>query len=758
MIPSSTGSSNLETWVSAIAYGGCTGPLLGYLFDIQNRLSTSSERGSAILIFGMNLGTSLLPWAFVFLWNIGANQWSFPISLSICPAISILLLMWLYVAVEEVHGNVLDKTKQDMVIDNLEPTRLEEDGGSLLNPPPPPAYRWWNIQRSVTPAVLGLYFILVTTFYLLSSSFPQLFAVQFDDDCNRQGYFCGHPTEDGGWTVLIWYCFLWALGLWGIARYASKDFRTATERSIMIPLFNVHSSIREVLLLTSISVVAVLWWYLWWVQLAVKSSGVLDHFNYTLGHMNDLFISVLLLMTARTSLWDFVLGVSYEQSIIYHAWAGTIAFIAVSLHLWIWWLLWLSKGTWLEMAVTRSDDPNVNLVTGEACTWKETLMATCGNGHFWVIPGLELWYFLMGVPALAIFAYYPIRRAHYQAFYYAHHQFLIFIPLAYYHSWGLWKYATIGLLLYIMSKIVSKFRAHQQVNVKELKHAAPGIISLKLEKADNQPLWLQGPGMFVYLNIPAIDPLEWHPFSISSPPGLTTTWSHNIKAIFAKQITQREDESYHEWTEELYTLASNPHGPHPQIFYDGPYGVSAFKDAGSPYKDEVVFVAGGIGITTPLSYLLDYAQDAQTPILQETLPKIIHLVWVVRHRHVFEAFVKDLEVLKAFPDLFNIMLFETGTSTIDGECSPLLKEQGSGVVGNDDIIGVNISKGRPDISKILENICHKREGHLEPDKGKKVVGVFVCGPSSLVDNVENACTREIMEDHTILYHAEAFAL
>ena len=47
-----------------LIYGFFVGPILGYIFDFHNRVTVSKERGSAILILGLNLGSSLVPWLF----------------------------------------------------------------------------------------------------------------------------------------------------------------------------------------------------------------------------------------------------------------------------------------------------------------------------------------------------------------------------------------------------------------------------------------------------------------------------------------------------------------------------------------------------------------------------------------------------------------------------------------------------------------------------------------------------------------------
>lgn len=94
---------------------------------------------------------------------------------------------------------------------------------------------------------------------------------------------------------------------------------------------------------------------------------------------------------------------------------------------------------WYDKAVDiLPNDPNDDLVTGESCSIAQTLAATCGNGHFWAVPGMELWLLVLGIPALFL-ALPAVRRANYKLFYISHHQFLVLLPLAYYHAWDLWK-------------------------------------------------------------------------------------------------------------------------------------------------------------------------------------------------------------------------------------------------------------------------------------------------------------------------------
>ena len=62
-----------------LIYGFFVGPILGYIFDFHNRVTVSKERGSAILILGLNLGSSLVPWLFTLCLQFDLEGASMPV-------------------------------------------------------------------------------------------------------------------------------------------------------------------------------------------------------------------------------------------------------------------------------------------------------------------------------------------------------------------------------------------------------------------------------------------------------------------------------------------------------------------------------------------------------------------------------------------------------------------------------------------------------------------------------------------------------
>ena len=56
-------------WLAIPLYGLCNGPVLGYCYDLNNRLTLPTEKSMAIVMFGLNLGASIVPFLSSLLWR-----------------------------------------------------------------------------------------------------------------------------------------------------------------------------------------------------------------------------------------------------------------------------------------------------------------------------------------------------------------------------------------------------------------------------------------------------------------------------------------------------------------------------------------------------------------------------------------------------------------------------------------------------------------------------------------------------------------
>ena len=56
-------------WFAIPLYGLCNGPVLGYCYDLNNRLTLPTEKSMAIVMFGLNLGASIVPFLSSLVWR-----------------------------------------------------------------------------------------------------------------------------------------------------------------------------------------------------------------------------------------------------------------------------------------------------------------------------------------------------------------------------------------------------------------------------------------------------------------------------------------------------------------------------------------------------------------------------------------------------------------------------------------------------------------------------------------------------------------
>jgi MFS family permease len=65
--------SSTVLWVGLSCYGFAFGPLIGYVYDWLNRSTAVSETSTAIVVFGMNVGTSLVLYVTTEIWSLADN-------------------------------------------------------------------------------------------------------------------------------------------------------------------------------------------------------------------------------------------------------------------------------------------------------------------------------------------------------------------------------------------------------------------------------------------------------------------------------------------------------------------------------------------------------------------------------------------------------------------------------------------------------------------------------------------------------------
>lgn len=66
----------IALWVCLGFFGIFNGPCVGYCYDMNNRLTAPSEESMAIVMLGLNMGASLVPWITASVWTITGNPYT----------------------------------------------------------------------------------------------------------------------------------------------------------------------------------------------------------------------------------------------------------------------------------------------------------------------------------------------------------------------------------------------------------------------------------------------------------------------------------------------------------------------------------------------------------------------------------------------------------------------------------------------------------------------------------------------------------
>ncbi|KAK1942862.1 Ferric reduction oxidase 2 [Phytophthora citrophthora] len=306
---------------------------------------------------------------------------------------------------------------------------------------------------------------------------------------------------------------------------------------------------------------------------SLDMTSYLEIIALTFGYVCIYNMAFLFLPATRNCIWMEFLNISYANGIRYHRWMGVFTILTAFLHCTGFYWAWIREGTWVEEALPCFR----NCAVGD--DGKDRWMNTFGT--------IALLCFLaMGFAAIG-----RIRRMMYNVFYYIHHLFIVatFFVVLHWNSNLAWLFPSI--LLYTVCRALSSSNGFTPVSIREFTTLSHDIIKVVVERSSTQAGDFKL-GSFVYLNVPAISKLQWHPFTISSSP-------HYHPETFTILLKSLGD-----WTQELvkYSDECKQKNVLPTIYLDGFYGASL-----DPYDEyaTVCLVGGGIGVTPMLAILED---------------------------------------------------------------------------------------------------------------------------------------------------------
>uniref|UniRef100_A0A5B6YMG1 Uncharacterized protein n=1 Tax=Davidia involucrata TaxID=16924 RepID=A0A5B6YMG1_DAVIN len=386
------------------------------------------------------------------------------------------------------------------------------------------------------------------------------------------------------------------------------------------------------------------------------------------------------------------------------------------------------------------------------------------------------------------------RLTGFNAFWYSHHLFVIvyvllvvhgmFLYLV--HKWYLkttWMFLAVPVLLYAGERTLRFFRSgFSTVHLLKVAIYPGNVLTLQMSKP---PQFRYKSGQYMFVQCPAVSPLEWHPFSITSAPG------DEYLSIHIRQLG--------DWTQELKRVFSEACEPPvagksgllradettkkslPKLLIDGPYGAPA-----QDYQkyDVLLLVGLGIGATPFISILKDLlinivkmeeqaesmsdysrhsdqsAGATDSPSLNKRKRTLkttnAYFYWVTREQGSFDWFkgvmneVAELDQ-RGVIEMHNYLtsVYEEG----DARSALITMVQALNHAKN----GVDIVSGtrvrthfaRPNWKKVFSKTCTKHANAR--------IGVFYCGAPSLAKELSKLCYEYNQKGSTKFeFHKEHF--
>ncbi|XP_065859695.1 ferric reduction oxidase 2-like isoform X2 [Euphorbia lathyris] len=303
----------------------------------------------------------------------------------------------------------------------------------------------------------------------------------------------------------------------------------------------------------------------------------LETTGFRLGLIGNLCLTFLFFPVARASSVLPLFGLTSEASIKYHIWLGHAVMAFFTAHGFSYILYWI---------VTHQ--------TSEMVTWSKTDISNLA-GELSLLAGLGLW----------ATTFPRIRRKVFELFFYAHHLYILFIIFFVFHvSFSFSCIMLPGFYLFIVDRYLRFLQSRTSVRLASARILPCQTLELNFSKS---PSLSYNSTSILFINVPAISKLQWHPFTITSNSNLET---ENLSVMIKSEGS---------WSSKLYQMLSSPSLlDRLQVSVEGPYGPASTHFL---RHETLVMVSGGSGITPFISIIreLIFASTAN----KSKIPQVI---------------------------------------------------------------------------------------------------------------------------------------
>ncbi|KAK6142797.1 hypothetical protein DH2020_023145 [Rehmannia glutinosa] len=303
----------------------------------------------------------------------------------------------------------------------------------------------------------------------------------------------------------------------------------------------------------------------------------LDTAALRLGLVGNIALSFLFFPVTRGSSVLPLFGLTSEASVKYHIWLGHIVMTLFTAHGIAYIIFWAATHQLSEMV-----------------KWEKTGVSNVA-GELSLIAGLVLW----------ATTFPRIRRKMFELFFYTHHLYILFVFFFVLHV-GI-SYTCImlpGFFLFMIDRYLRFLQSRRAVRLTSARVLPCQTLELNFSKAKGLSYT---PTSIMFMNVPSISKLQWHPFTISSSCNLE---SDKISVIIKGEGT---------WSKKLYQLLASPVSvDRLEVSIEGPYGPASTDFL---RHDLLVMVSGGSGVTPFISIIRELIHTMTT--LKHKTPQIL---------------------------------------------------------------------------------------------------------------------------------------
>ncbi|MBA0802326.1 hypothetical protein Gohar_012631 [Gossypium harknessii] len=316
-----------------------------------------------------------------------------------------------------------------------------------------------------------------------------------------------------------------------------------------------------------------------------------------IGLTGNVCLAFLFYPVARGSSVLPLLGLTSEGSIKYHIWLGHMTMVLFTIHGICYIIDWAVTGNISEVInvlyyiTTRQNlKGNISLLSFffiffwssffslvlrlHMLKWSHSHISNVA-GEIALLGGLGLW--------AATFP--QIRRKTFELFFYAHHLYIIFVFFFILHVGIDYTFIMLpGFYLFIVDRYLRFLQSRTSVRLLSARLLPCNVVELNFAKTHGL---IYNPTSIMFVNVPSISKLQWHPFTVSS--------NSNMEPDKLSVIIKSEGS----WSTKLHQMLSSPI-ERLDVSIEGPYGPQSNHFL---RHDTIVMVSGGSGITPFISII-----------------------------------------------------------------------------------------------------------------------------------------------------------